>query len=146
MLDSPFIRRKIGLIQEDLKRLERFRRLTFHEMASEWERWSALEWTLAKIIGRAIDINRHILAELSGKDIAPPKDYTETFLLLERLHILPEIFAQHIAASAGFRNRIIHEYNELDQQTVYQTVGDAITQYAEYCRYILEFLEHETNA
>lgn len=143
MLDPIFVRRKIKFIQEDLKNLEQFRDFTFEEMAHEWVRWSALEWTLAKIIGRAIDINQHLLAELAGKDIPPPKDYTETFLLLKNLRVLPDEFLQKIAKSAGFRNRIIHEYNEIDKNLVYQTVGEAIEQYASYCKYVLEFLDKQ---
>ena len=92
MLDSIFIRRKITLIQEDLKCLAQFRDCTFEEMAKDWVRWNALEWVLAKVIGRAIDINRHILAELGGKDMKPPKDYTETFLLLKDFRVLPDAF------------------------------------------------------
>lgn len=143
MLDPIFIRRKVKYIQEDLKKLEQFRNLTFNEMAREWLRWYALEWTLVRIIGRAIDINQHLLAELGGKNMPPPKDYTETFLLLRSLKVLPEPFIVEIAQSAGFRNRIIHEYNDIDKNLVYQTVGEALDQYAFYCKYILEFLERQ---
>lgn len=143
MLDPIFIRRKIKWIQEDLKHLEEFRDFTFEEMARDWTRWNALEWALAKIIGRAIDINQHLIAELGRKDITPPKDYTESFLLLKIFNVLPEDFLNQIAKSAGFRNRIIHEYNEIDKNLVYNTVGEAIEQYAQYCNYILEFLDKQ---
>ena len=46
-----------------------------------------------------------------------------------------------IAKSAGFRNRIIHEYNEIDKNLVYQTVGEAVEQYALYCQLLIEFLD-----
>lgn len=141
MLDPIFIRRKVKLIQEDLKHLEQFQHLTFDEAAKDWVAWNALEWMLVKIIGRAIDVNQHLLAELGGKDIPPPKDYTETFLLLKNLNVLPQEFIDEIAESAGFRNRIVHEYNEIDKNLVYRTVGEAIEQYAKYCRYVLGFLD-----
>ncbi len=146
MLDSIFIRRKLRWIQEDLKKLEQFREFTFEEMSKDWMRWSVLEWTLVKIIGRAIDINQHLIAELGGKNIPPPKDYTETFILLKNINVIPEKFIEEIAKSAGFRNRIIHEYNEIDKNLVYKTVGEAIAQYAEYCKFVLEFLDkHKTS-
>ena len=129
MLDAVFIRRKIGLIQEDLSHLEPLRNLTFSDAAKEWTRWNALEWALAKIIGRAIDINRHMLAELGEKNMQPPKDYTESFTLLKKFNIFPEDFVLEIAKSAGFRNRIIHEYNEIDKNLVYNTLREAIEQY-----------------
>lgn len=141
MLDPIFIRRKIALIQEDLDHLKPFGELTFSEAAKDWTRWNALEWALAKIIGRAIDINRHMLAELGRENMQPPKDYTMTFLLLEDLGIFPKEFVLEIAKSAEFRNRIIHEYNEIDKNLVYHTIGDAVEQYAQYCSYLLDFLD-----
>lgn len=143
MLDPIFIHRKIKWIQEDIKHLEQFRSFTFEEVARDWVKWNALEWALAKIIGRAIDINQHLLMELDDKNTPPPKDYTETFLLLKTLDILPEEFIAKIAKSAGFRNRIIHEYNDIDKNLVYQTVGEALEQYAQYCAYILKFLDNQ---
>ena len=38
---------------------------------------------------------------------------------------------------------IVHEYNNLDQNIVYRTVGEAIDQYTKYCDYILKFLERQ---
>jgi len=141
MLDPIFIRRKIALIQEDLDHLAPLYEMTFSDAAKDWTRWNALEWALAKIIGRAIDINRHILAELGEKNMQPPKDYTESFILLKELDIFPKVFVLEIAKSAGFRNRIIHEYNEIDKNLVYNTIGEAIEQYTQYCSYVLQFLE-----
>ena len=141
MLDAVFIRRKIGLIQEDLGHLEPMRNLTFSDAAKDWTRWNALEWALAKIIGRAIDINRHMLAELGAKDMQPPRDYTESFLLLKKLNVFPADFVTEIAKSAWFRNRIIHEYNEIDKNIVYNTIGEAVDQYTQYCSYLLKFMD-----
>ena len=143
MLDPIFIRRKIKWIQEDLKFLETYRKMTFDKASKDHVTWAALEWTLAKVIGRAIDINRHIVAELADKSVEPPAKHRETFLALIKLEIFPENFANKIADSASFRNRIIHEYNNLDTMKIYETVGDAIDQYAEYSRYILEFLDKQ---
>jgi len=70
-----------------------------------------------------------------------PKTYRETFLLLEDLKILPRDFAEEISKSAGLRNVIVHEYNNLDKVIIYKKVGDAINQYVKYCDYILKFLK-----
>ena len=34
---------------------------------------------------------------------------------------------------------IDNEYNNLDKEIVYKTVGDAINQYSRYCDYVFEF-------
>jgi uncharacterized protein YutE (UPF0331/DUF86 family) len=66
-------------------------------------------------------------------------------LALGRLGVLPESFAGDISRSAGFRNAIVHEYNNLDMGLVYETIGAAIEQYTSYCRYIMDFLDESAS-
>ncbi|MBU1729984.1 DUF86 domain-containing protein [Patescibacteria group bacterium] len=143
MLNAKLIKQKIDLIQTDLERLIEFKQFTFDEMAQDYIKYAALKNFLMEIIGRGIDINEHIIAKLGKEHNLSPKDYRETFLQLKELKILPADFAKKIANSAGFRNAIVHEYNNLDKNIVYKTVGEAIKQYNDYCNYILEFLESE---
>lgn len=140
MLDRIFVQRKIKLIQRDLGRLETFRQYSFEQIAKDWFKFHALKNLFMEMIGRGIDINFHLCAELSKIETGTPKDYKESFLILGELGIIPEKFGQQIAESAGFRNAIVHGYNNLDKYIVYKTVGEAIDQYTKYCGYILKFL------
>lgn len=97
-----------------------------------------------EIIGRAIDINEHLISEMAQPDMEAPKTHRETFLLLGDLNGLRRNFAEEISKSAGLRNAIVHEYNNLDKNIIYKTVGETINQYAEYCNYILKFIENST--
>lgn len=141
MIDKNFIKEKIDLITRDLERLKIFADFTFGQVAGDFVKYAALKNFLMEIIGRAIDINEHLIAELVDTKMGTPKNYRETFLFLKDLKVLPEDFAKEIAESAGFRNAIVHEYNNLNQNRVYATVGEAIKQYTKYCDYILKFLE-----
>jgi len=145
MIDPLFLNRKINFIKRDLGRLEEFKSLTFNQAAKDWKNYSIIKNLLLEIIGRGIDINQHLIAELAGLDTAAPLDYTETFLKLGELKVLPKKFAEQISKSAGFRNAIVHGYNDLDEWTVYQSVGDALREYTKYCRYILKFLSKHSS-
>lgn len=140
MLDKDFIKMKIEHIQRDLSRLEPMAKLTIDKVAQDDVLFAALKNFLMEIIGRAIDINEHIIAEKGEEKLQSPLKYRETFLHLVKMGILPEDFAQEIAKSAGLRNAIVHDYNDLNKYITYQSVKDAITQYAHYCDYILKFL------
>lgn len=139
MLNKRLINRKISLIQRDLGKLEAFRKYTFDEVAKSWLKYHALKSIFMEIIGRGIDINFHFVAELTQAKDGAPKDYKDSFLILGRLGILPKKFAEKIAESAGFRNAIVHGYNNLNDHAVYKTIGEAIDQYAQYCGYVLKF-------
>lgn len=141
MLNARLIKKKIDLIQRDLERLLDLSDFTFDEVANDYMKYAALKNIFMEIIGRGIDINEHIIAKLGSYQNLSPKDYTETFLYMAKLKVLPESFAKKIAASAGFRNAIVHDYDNLDERIVYKTVGEAIKQYSDYCKYILKFLD-----
>lgn len=136
MLDKEFIIRKIDMITEDLEHLKALQGFAIDELARDFLKYSALKNILMEIIGRAIDINNHIIAELAPSESQTPRGYKDTFLLLGRLGILPDDFAQGIAQSAGFRNAIVHDYNDIDKRLVYKKVDDIISQYAAYCGHI----------
>jgi uncharacterized protein YutE (UPF0331/DUF86 family) len=139
-LDKDFVIRKIKLIQEELAHLEKFSQYSFEEVASDYEKTATVERFLERIITRAIDINQHIISEL-GKGTETIRGYGDTFLALSDLGIYPKDFAEEIALSAGLRNRLVHEYDTVDQEIVYKSVSEALEQYASYSAYILKFIE-----
>lgn len=142
MLDKDLIQRKVKLIQEDLSRLEELGAFTFDEIAKDSVKMSAVERWLEKIIMRAIDINQHIIAECgTGKEKV--RGYEDTFHALADLGVYPKDFGAKIAPSAGLRNRLVHEYNDTDEEIIYASVKDAVAEYAEYCRHILAFLDRQ---
>ena len=145
MLNQEFVQRKIKLIQEDLSNLEPLAAFTFTQLAQDPIKYSALERLLERIITRAIDVNNHCLAELA-KGSEPIRSYYETFLRLADLGVYPENFAKEIAPSAGLRNVLVHEYDQVDQRQVWQSLGKALAQYAQYCNYLITFLEKNESA
>lgn len=143
MIDKTFIRRKISFIQRDLGRLKEFEDKTFDEIAQDWKKYSIVKNLLMEIIGRAIDINQHLLVELSKPENGSPLDYTETYLKLIELNVLPKEFGEEIAKSAGFRNAVVHGYDDLNEAIVYQSIKQAVDQYSKYSSYILDFIENQ---
>lgn len=138
---KDLIQRKISLIQDDLEALSKLEKYSIEEIVSDFVRQAALERILERIITRAIDINEHLIAELSKADISSPKDYRETFLRLTDLKIYPAEFAQNIAKSVGTRNLLVHQYDEIDYGKIYHSVKDCLKDYGKYIDYILKIIE-----
>jgi uncharacterized protein YutE (UPF0331/DUF86 family) len=141
MLNRNLVKTKIFLITQDLERLKSFGVETFDEVAKDAMKYAAVQNLLMKIIGRAIDINEHIISKTAGLEKGLHLKYRETFLELEGLGVLPKKFAQEISKSAGLRNALVHDYDNLEDYIVYKSVGDAISQYTKYCDYILKYLK-----
>jgi len=141
MIDKNFIIEKINSIAAGLNKLDSFSNMTFTEIANDYIKYAALKNILMETIGRAIDINEYLISQTDDSRLEPPKTYRDSFLALAKMKILPQDFAKEIAKSAGFRNAIVHEYNNLDKNQIYKTAGQAIDQYRKYCKYVMRYVD-----
>ena len=137
MIDPELVTRKMLLITRDLAALAPIARKDLQSyLASDIDE-TLVERYLERAIGRMIDINYHLLTEAGHP---PPADYYESFTQLARLGILEPAFATGIAACAGLRNRIVHEYDELDPSKMYDALGVALRDIPVYLRRVDEHL------
>ena len=56
------------------------------------------------------------------------------------LGILPRELALSLAPSAGLRNRLVHEYESLDDAKVLASIGALLAQYPHYVQAVESFL------
>lgn len=135
MIDRDLVTRKILLITEDLKALEQLASHPVAEYVASPTDEVLAERYLERIIGRMIDINYHVLTE-SGQ--APPRDYYDSFTALAGIGMLDRDFATRIAACAGLRNRIAHEYETIDPARVHEALQSAVRDIPKYLRRVAE--------
>lgn len=140
MIDKELIRRKIRLIAKDLKELKPITNLSEKEYFKDSIHEVLAERFLERIITRMIDINYHIIVE---SDEPPPKDYYSSFVELSKMKILSYDFANDLAQYAGLRNRLVHEYNELDERKVYKAAKKIIKDLPKYLKCIEGFVENK---
>ena len=138
MIDNDLIVRKLALIIDDMLLLEKFAQMSEHEYQSDPMYEAAAERYLERIIGRMIDINFHLITS-SGKP--PPKDYYQSFVDLFQCKIIPKTFSENIASAAGLRNRIVHEYDEIDTSKIFHAIQKALVDVPVYMDYISKYLE-----
>lgn len=138
MIDPELITRKMVLIAADLSALAPYAARPVEDYIASTIDEAVVERHLERIIGRMIDINYHLLIE-TGQP--PPRDYYESFTRLARIGVLPAGFARQIAACAGLRNRLVHEYDEIDPARVYAGLHAAVRDVPEYLRLVQEFAD-----
>ena len=137
-VDKDIIKRKLTVIIRNLEALGEISQLTIREYEGDLYRRKAAERLLQELIEAAIDINTHLIVELGG---TVPDTYYETFLKLESLKVLSRELSQGLAPSAGLRNRLVHEYDTIDDSVVYDSVGQATKLYTEYIRAVKEYID-----
>lgn len=137
-VDQLLVSRKIALILGDLKELERLGDVPRDEFLANRTHQLVAERLLEVMIGRMIDINYHLITERDG---LPPKDFYESFTKLAPLDILPPELASAMAPAAGLRNRLAHEYNEMDYGKLYEAISDALQKVPQYLEAVEASLE-----
>ena len=138
MIDPELVTRKMVLITADLRALEPLARCPLEEYVANPTNEVLVERYLERIIGRMIDINYHLITE---EGHPPPRDYFESFTQLARVSVLPPAFAKQIAANAGLRNRLVHEYDEIDPERVYAGLQGAVRDVPDYLRHVERYLK-----
>jgi uncharacterized protein YutE (UPF0331/DUF86 family) len=137
MIDAELVTRKMVLILRDLSALEPFARKDLTAYLASPVDEVAVERYLERIIGRMIDVNYHLITQAGHP---PPADYFESFVQLGRLGALEPDFARRIAACAGLRNRIVHEYNDLDPRKVHEAIRTALQDIPAHLRQVNDHL------
>jgi uncharacterized protein YutE (UPF0331/DUF86 family) len=132
-VDAAIVRGKLGHIITSLDLLRPMRAMPLADYrARVWER-KGVERVLQEAIEAALDINAHVIAE-RGVDV--PDDYFGGFIKLGELGILSHELADALAPSAGLRNRLVHEYDAIDDAKVLAAVGTILDLYPRYIQAI----------
>ena len=137
-VDRALVTRKLLLIVRDLDVLSTISSRGADAYLQNRIDQAVAERYLERMVGRMIDVNYHLLTE-SGH--APPSDYYASFVQLASLGVLDPAFSQRIAASAGLRNRIVHEYDELDHQRIFEALTSALTDIPAYAAGVEAYLQ-----
>jgi uncharacterized protein YutE (UPF0331/DUF86 family) len=138
MIDAELVNRKLLLIAKDVEALERLAALTLDAFLGASTNAVLAERYVERAVGRMIDVNYHLLTE---SEQAPPPDYFQSFLQLAALGVYSLEFARRIASAAGLRNRIAHEYDDVDPQKLHTALQRAVRDVPEYVGHVQAWVE-----
>jgi len=110
------------------------------DLEYDYERRSAVERNFQLAIESAIDTGEIIISE---EGFERPDDYRSTFLVLGKHSILPKDFAEKFAPAAGFRNVLVHMYDEVDLGVLEEFLTEKLEDFEEFAGYVLEYIERK---
>jgi uncharacterized protein YutE (UPF0331/DUF86 family) len=119
-VDAAVVRRKLAAMIEALEGLRPLAGLSLDDYRARYYERKAAERLLQEAIEAALDVNAHLIAELGR---AVPDDYYGGFLRVGELGILPLALARDLAPAAGLRNRLVHEYDAIDDAKVLASIS-----------------------
>lgn len=136
-IDSEIVLTRLRLIAKYYNTLEQFSNVSLDDFLTDFNKQLIVERLLQLMIQSAIDINNHILSRLQPDNVV---SNFEAFIELAKRDVITEDLARRLAPSAGLRNRLVHEYDDIDSSQVFKAISFALQQYPLYVKQINNYL------
>lgn len=130
MVDATIVAAKVAAIRDAVERIRAV--LPSEPSAFEADRTirEIVILNLFVALQESVSLAAHWLAD-SGLDV--PGSYREVFLSLAQRGALPAALAARLAAAAGFRNLVAHQYGVLDPVRVHGIASAELGDLLEFC-------------
>ena len=130
--------RKLNNIKKYLEQLRKSADIDLADYKENFEQQMIVERLLHLLIESAIDINMHLVVS-DGQP--PPETYYDSFLILAKIGAISTKLAEQLAPSAGLRNRLVHDYDDMNLDTVYGAIDFALRLYPQYLQQVERYAQ-----
>lgn len=136
-IETVIVTTRLELIARYLDNLKKFNKISLEDYLNNFESQLIVERLLQLMTQAAIDINEHILSKLN-----PGNSTTnfEAFIELGKYGVISSELGKQLAPSAGLRNRLVHEYDDIDSNQVFKAISFALEQYPLYVQQVNSYL------
>ena len=115
MVDKTLLLRKLAELEEYLKQIKEYAKVSAEQYSKDWKIQRIVERTLQMMIETCADIAGHII---SDKGYRVPTSYADTFRVLYEKEILAKELFETMEKISKFRNIIVHHYDRIDPEIV----------------------------
>ncbi len=99
-------------------------------------RQDAIAINMQRACEQSIDLANYLI---KVQKLGLPKESRDSFRLLAAKGIIPVDLADRLCRMIGFRNILVHEYQELDVQLMIQVIENHLDDLVDFTDYILRF-------
>ena len=137
MIDKAKISRQLDELEKYLHELEEFKDLSKETYLQDKKNIYSLRYLLQVSIETCINIGNHILSRYK---IGLPDEYADVFRLLSKESIINEELEKKLIQMVRFRNRLVHVYWDIDDETIFEYLQQNLTDFYDYKSMIKAFL------
>lgn len=132
-VDKEKTAKRISEIQIAMDRLKQYASMNVKTFIKDDEKVAAAKYHLLTVIEGCISICTHI----STKEIHKiPEGYGACFKLLADNNIIDSDLGNNLSKMAGFRNLLIHQYWNIDDQKVHQFIVSGLDDIKTYIKLV----------
>lgn len=126
---------KFGQLDEFLVILDGITRITLESFLKDKLLIGGAKYYLQVSIECCLDIANHIIA---AEGFRAPRDYADSFKVLEENAVLDEDLGMKLRQMAKFRNRLVHLYGEIDDAYVYAFIKQDLQDILDFKKVVSE--------
>ncbi len=139
-IDKELLRRKLEILREYIQKLQEFRSMDEQTFLIDYHNFGLAEHYLQLAIELVLDVCRHFIVAMGLKTSEDSRGFFE---LLAKNGILTQDFFEKNKNMSGFRNRLVHEYSEINHKRVYQYLQDYFDEFEKFIVLISKYLERQ---
>ena len=136
MVDHDIIMSKIDSIKRHVDRLKSIRKMKIHVFLDSDDTKDIAILNLQMAIQKCIDIGNHFYSEW---DIGAPSSYGDVFEEMCRRKVLTRAMMKKMMLMVGLRNRIVHEYEELDYNKIHSFLKNDLNDFNTFLKQVLKY-------
>jgi len=138
LINKDIVLSKLLKIKNYIQELKALSGINFEEYKRDFIKKRAVERLILLLVEVATDINSYVIVEI-GKN--PPTDYYDSFIKAIEIGLISKQLGEKLAPSAGLRNRLVHEYDEIKDDIVFNSINEATKLYTTFIKEVNDYLK-----
>ena len=136
MVNNSIMLKKISSVRHNISRLEGKVCVSLEGLKSDLDVQDIVLHNLQLAIQGCIDIGSHIVSD-EGWGVAG--SFNEIVYILHEKGVINEKLQENMISMIGFRNILVHEYEEVNLDIVYQILHDRLKDIKEYLMSVVDY-------
>jgi uncharacterized protein YutE (UPF0331/DUF86 family) len=136
-MDRHVIEDKLERLRRCVQRIEQKRPSTAEALVTDYDLQDILSVNLERAVQLCVDIAAHIIAD---REVSAPTTMAAAFEALHTLHILSSDLANSMKKAVGFRNIVVHNYQEIDWRIVFNICHHKLDDFRAFAQVIMSLL------
>jgi uncharacterized protein YutE (UPF0331/DUF86 family) len=134
MVSLEKIFEKFSLLDEYLELLEKIAKTPIDKFLKDKILIGSAKYYLQVSIECCLDVANHIIA---AERFRVPKDYADSFKVIEEQALVPEDLGKRLQQMAKFRNRLVHLYGAIDDSNVHKYINKDVKDLLKFKSFVI---------
>lgn len=143
MINRTLVETRLSLVLELTHLLDSLASIPAQEFLGDPRNVGAAESFLRRALEAVFDVGRHLLARSGHSDLA--KEYKAIAQGLGSLGAVPDSFVTTLIQMAGYRNRLVHFYNEVTSAELREVIIAHRDDLRRFVDFIVAYLKKAEN-